>query len=139
LIENATVLTKKGGSVGVMAGNRGRSGAGWFLLAVVISPLLAFIFCIASRDLSAGRGAVAEVPSDSTHIRCPKCAELVLPQAVVCKHCGADLVPDPMYFYKRAMVAQESRKYSTRQALSVVAVVVLLLAVAWALAKAMRG
>ena len=32
-------------AVGVFASKRGRRGLGWFFLAVVISPLLAFIFC----------------------------------------------------------------------------------------------
>lgn len=32
-------------------------------------------------------------PSRETHVRCPDCAELVLRQAKVCKHCNCKLVP----------------------------------------------
>lgn len=33
------------------------------------------------------------LPSPETHVRCPDCAELVLRQAKVCKHCGCKLTP----------------------------------------------
>ena len=33
--------------VGIAASSRGRSGFGWFLLAVLISPILALLFLIA--------------------------------------------------------------------------------------------
>lgn len=33
------------------------------------------------------------IPSPETHVKCPDCAELVLKQAKVCKHCGCRLVP----------------------------------------------
>jgi len=32
-------------------------------------------------------------PTPETHVRCPDCAELVLKQAKVCKHCHCKLVP----------------------------------------------
>jgi hypothetical protein len=32
-------------AVGMFASTRGREGLGWFFLAIVISPLLAFILC----------------------------------------------------------------------------------------------
>jgi hypothetical protein len=32
-------------------------------------------------------------PSPETHVKCPDCAELVLRQAKVCKHCRCRLVP----------------------------------------------
>lgn len=82
--------------VGMFASSRGRGGFGWFLLAAIISPLLAFILCAVMenlRDTAAKQAAIESLPSDKTHIRCTQCAEFVLPQAKVCKHCGAALTP----------------------------------------------
>lgn len=39
-------------AVGILAANRGRTGIGWFLLAVVFSPLLAGIFVLVMRNLA---------------------------------------------------------------------------------------
>lgn len=45
--------------------------------------------------LSGGRPARQDpnAPNDITHVRCRACAEPVLREAVKCKHCGADLIP----------------------------------------------
>lgn len=34
-------------------------------------------------------------PSAATHVKCPDCAELILKEARVCKHCGCKLLPHP--------------------------------------------
>ena len=75
-------------ALGVWASNKGRSGFGWFVLACLISPLLAFVFFFATDQV--------ESPSNSSErnqkrVKCPYCAELVLPEAVKCKHCGSQL------------------------------------------------
>lgn len=36
-----------------------------------------------------------ELPSPRTHVKCPDCAELILKDAKVCKHCGCKLLPQP--------------------------------------------
>lgn len=38
--------------VALAASNRGRSGFGWFLLSVLISPLLGLLFVLVAKDLS---------------------------------------------------------------------------------------
>jgi len=76
-------------AVGMIASNRGRSGFGWFILACLISPLLAVILVMLCADLS----ATAQRPNPATHVKCPDCAELILKEAKVCKHCGCRLVP----------------------------------------------
>ena len=78
-------------AVGVFASNRGRSGFAWFVLSVLISPLLGLLFCAVAKDLS--RAPNGGQPSAATHVKCPACAEFVLPEAKVCKHCGGPLVP----------------------------------------------
>jgi hypothetical protein len=76
--------------VGVIAGSRGRSGFGWFLLACIISPLLAVILVLA---LGSATKADSNAPTALTHVKCPDCREFVLRDARKCKHCGASLVP----------------------------------------------
>ena len=79
--------------VGLFASvRRGRSGLGWWFLAMVISPLLAGLLCL----ILPSRMASAETPTPNTHVKCPDCAELVRREARVCKHCGCKLVPQPM-------------------------------------------
>lgn len=67
--------------VAIIAASRGRNSFGWFLLALLISPLIAGILVLALGSKSeAGR-------------RCPDCAETVRAEARKCRHCGAALEP----------------------------------------------
>ena len=74
--------------VAVFAARQGRSGFGWFVLAVLISPLLAGLLCLALGSKHAPVG-----PTPETHVKCPDCRELVLCDARRCKHCGCGLIP----------------------------------------------
>jgi hypothetical protein len=64
--------------VGVLASIRSRNGFGWFLLALIFSPLLAGI-CLLVAPVG-GR------------CKCLFCAESIGPEAKVCMHCGHDVV-----------------------------------------------
>ena len=77
-------------AVGAYGASKGRSGVGWFFLAVLISPLLAGIFCAIAADL---KNKKPTEPNHKTHVKCPDCRELVLIDAKKCKHCGCALVP----------------------------------------------
>jgi hypothetical protein len=74
--------------VAVYAARRGRSGSGWFILSVLISPLLAGLLCLA-----VGPKKDNDRPNPDTHVKCPDCRELVLRDARRCKHCGCTLIP----------------------------------------------
>lgn len=70
--------------------HRSRSGIatlnfflGWTLIGWVIA--LAWSGSGAKDDPTA--------PSFRTHIKCPDCAELILKEARICKHCGCKLLP----------------------------------------------
>ena len=113
-------------AVGVLAANRGRSGIGWFALSVAISPLLGAIFCVASKNLSAIAPA-----NQQTHVKCPRCAELVLPEARVCKHCSGALTPQPGYTER--MRAEHDSRENRAMLMNIGAVLLVVGIIAWML------
>ena len=75
--------------VGWFAHQKGRSGIAFFLIAIVISPMIGLIVVLIikpsdevmeQRMLLSGEGKT-----------CPFCAEVVRSEAVTCKHCGKDI------------------------------------------------
>lgn len=76
----------------VIASNKGRSGLGFFLLALFLSPLVGIIAALVAGPNTAN---VEQKQIDSGgHRKCPHCAELVKTDAKVCKHCGRDVPPE---------------------------------------------
>ena len=74
---------------GYIASQKGRSGFGFFLLALLLSPLIGVLAAI----FAGPNQAVLEEQSlrDGSGQRCPACAEVVRAQATRCRYCGADL------------------------------------------------
>jgi len=62
--------------VGLLASSKGRSFLGWLLLAIIISPLLAGLLVLVIGHAR----------------RCPFCRGGVPRDALVCRHCGRNLV-----------------------------------------------
>lgn len=92
--------------VGVLANSRGRSGFGFFLLSVLLSPLIGLIIVLVIKNLSnvaiaAEQAVIQQAVSAETHVKCPDCAEFVRKEAKVCKHCGAKLVPQEVFSGER--------------------------------------
>lgn len=75
--------------VGVYASSKGRSGVGYFLLAVLLSPLIGFIIVLVLSPITENTDAKAI--SSGEMKKCPNCAEIVKAEAKLCKHCHSEL------------------------------------------------
>ena len=76
--------------VGAVAGSRGRSGFGWFLYGLLLWPLaLIHVLVLPKRAEVLERRQLALGEAR----KCPHCAEIVRPEARVCRFCGRDLEP----------------------------------------------
>jgi hypothetical protein len=107
--------------VGRAASNRGRSGIGYFLISLLLSPLIGFIIILAlgeNKNIrrkriyedAAIRESVASkyrernsnivfrnvsnnLLADNETKKCPYCAELIKREAIVCRFCNRELEP----------------------------------------------
>lgn len=105
-------------AVGILARQRGRGFVAWTLLGAVLTPLLGFVVLMMKKDLKLSETIdTITHDMDMTHVKCHKCAEYVMPEAVVCPNCKADLEPNPDYVKKRleAKLAEEAELAATRQ------------------------
>lgn len=71
--------------VGAVASAKGHSGFLFFLLALLLSPLLGLIIALVLPSDSTQ--SENELLASGARRKCPKCAELVRAEATVCKHC----------------------------------------------------
>lgn len=78
--------------VGVIATARRRNGFGWFLLALLISPLLACLLVLALGEPIA---AAPQPLHDFSRRPCPYCAEPIKLEARLCPHCRSEVAPLP--------------------------------------------
>ncbi len=74
--------------VGNKAKSKGYSKAGFIVFALFFLPV-ALIVVLIIQPSTVQREQVAA----ATLSKCPSCAELVQPEAKVCKHCGRDIEP----------------------------------------------
>lgn len=74
-------------AAGAIASSKSRSFFGYLLLTLLL-PLIGLIIAIGVSNRTPQKLAAAAPGRDE--IRCGSCAEVVLKQAKVCKHCGRD-------------------------------------------------
>jgi len=76
---------------GVIAANKGRSGFGWFLIGAILGIFgIILIACLPSLHPQTVQLASNPIISERAPYRlktCPDCAEEVMADARICKHC----------------------------------------------------
>lgn len=86
-------------ATGAAARSRGRSGIGWFLLAMIFSPLIALILLMAFRPRHVG-------PSK----KCRFCRSEVDRLAMVCPHCQREILTEEEIEKEKAAVARANKE-----------------------------
>lgn len=73
-----------GGISAMIASSKGGSGLIGFIVGFLLGPL----GIVVAFFLGSEKGAAEKEVAGGTKKKCPRCAELVQPDALVCKHCG---------------------------------------------------
>src|SRR5262252_5829703 len=76
----------------IIAGAKGRNAIGFFFLGLFLSPLLSIIAALVVKPNQKYLEGEALWKGDAR--KCPFCAELIRPEAKVCRYCSREL-PEP--------------------------------------------
>ena len=90
----------------VIASKKGRSGFGFFLLSIILSPIVGIIAALIASENTA-KLEENQLASGASK-RCPYCAEIIKKEATICKYCNKEQ-PEIGEEQKRETQKQEHR------------------------------
>lgn len=74
--------------VAVYANGKGKSGFLYFILSVILSPLIGFLIAVISGDNEDG------LVEQGIKRKCPNCGELIRTEAKICKFCNSKIIDE---------------------------------------------
>lgn len=93
--------------VGAVASAAGRGGFGYFVLSLLLSPVLGLLVLII---MAVAKPVLPESADKRPRIPCPQCAEMVLPQALRCPHCGFEVAAHLQEAARQKQEQQDQRR-----------------------------
>ena len=77
----------------IIAKNKGRSAFGWWVFGALLF-IVALPAILLASDLNKEKAIEAAQKKQATMRKCPFCAELIKKEAVKCKHCHENVIPE---------------------------------------------